>query len=94
LHNSRKTGIIPLADLGPVCCRHHPARPRLHVHQSVFDFSCNSDSGGDLLNDGYTLMSPSQGLFKLQFNAAEEYLCFFRGAMASIPAASHVVSRG
>jgi hypothetical protein len=60
----------------------------------VFDFGRNRDSGGDLLNDGYTLISPSQGLFGLQLNPAEEYLCFFCGAMAPIPAASHVVSRG
>jgi hypothetical protein len=56
----------------------------------VFDFGCDSDSGVDLLNDGYTLISPSQGLFKLQFDAAEEFHCFFRGAMAPIPSASHV----
>jgi hypothetical protein len=29
------------------------------------------------LNDGYTLISPRRGSFKLSLNAAEEWLCFF-----------------
>jgi hypothetical protein len=56
----------------------------------VFGFSRNSNADSDLLNDGYTLISPRRGSFKLSLNAAEEWLCYFWGAMAPIPAASHV----